>query len=56
MTMDMSDLRVAAGLPAINAAGRSHVNVEDGGGRESNCRWLPDNTGGRQESELINDL
>ena len=34
----------------------SHVNVKDGGGRESNCQWLPDNTGGWQESELVNDF
>jgi hypothetical protein len=45
-------------LPRHASAGNWHVsraNVKDGGGRESNCQWLRDNTGGWQEFELVND-
>jgi hypothetical protein len=32
------------------------TTLADAAGRESDCRWLLDNTGGWQESELVNDL
>jgi hypothetical protein len=32
------------------------TTLADAAGRESTCQWLRDNTGGWQESELVNDL